>query len=1017
MPPPPRVDVDALTRDQALSHASSVNLAAAGMAVVILFLGLAYAPILPISTLTVWLAGLGAPFTLRVLLARAYHQQPDRHAAAVWVRRFRFTFALHGAAWAAASVFVFPAVGTADRAALAFVVAGVTASALNTAAFDLVAGLTVLGVSVAPWSLRMLLEGGRVYGTIGAMLALFLVYMTVNGLRINRRYLEAIGLRHAAAERAGALAAFQASFARLWQAEQTSPGGLVAGVTREVATVLGLTRARLFQFDDESGVATLVATTGPAAVAAETVMPLTAIAPYLAALASTGRLESDGVSSSAGLESAITTALAFTPGAARIDVPLGSAGHIGGVLSCERAPGPWTDDEITFLTAAAATLQAAAEESRRRLAEGRLRDLNQNLEALVAARTSALQASEARLALTLDATNDGLWDFDLATGGVHFSPVWARLLGYAPEEIAQRVETFWEHVHPDDAARVQSVLDQHLSGRLPTKELEVRLRMKSGEYRWFLDQGKVVERAADGTPLRMVGTISDITERKRMLEDLHESDSRFRALFDKSPVVVTLVDMAASRIAEMNEVGLRTFGYTREDVLGRTTFELGFWADEEARRAAARQLMATGFISGVEIELARKNGEVFWALLSSTLVSFQGQPYALATVQDITERRRLEARVLQSQKMEVVGHLAGGIAHDFNNVLTVITSTAEMALSGTRDGDPMFDALQTISAASTRAARLTGQLLAFSRQQILQPALLDLNDVVMELAPMVRRVVGEQVRLDLHPAPQPVTLRADRGNLEQVVLNLAINARDAMPDGGTLTIAVAIGAVDASAGTTLADGTYAQLTVTDTGTGMNDATLERIFEPFFTTKDVGRGTGLGLSMVHGVVQQSGGDIVVRSAPGAGTTFTIYLPLAAGTPVAVAPAPRVVETGHEAVLVVDDDADIRKVLKRALSFAGYDVLLASDGREALDLLDREGGRVRMLLTDVMMPGIGGRELAERVRSRHPGVRILFSSGYAENAIAHHGVLSEGVQFIAKPYSLQALTRKVRDVLDA
>ena len=1018
MAPPPRVDANALTRDQALAHASYVNFAAAGMLVAITIIGLTYWPVVPHATLVPWLLALGLPFALRVLLAGAYHRRPDRVTAGQWVRLFRATFALHGAAWLAAALVIFDALGVTDRAVLAFAIAGVTASALNTSAFDLVAGLTVLVMAVAPWSLRMLAEGDRVHTTTGAMLALFLVYMVLNGIRIHRRYLDALALRETAAARAGALAAFQASFARLWQAEQAMPGSLISGVTREVAAVLGVTRARLFQFDDERGLASLAATTGGTTPTGGVSMPLDPLRGYLAALATTGRLASDGNAAPAGLEHAAASPLAFTPGVARFDVPLGSAGHVGGVLTCERGPGPWSDDEATFLTAVAATLQAAAEESRRRIAEQRLRDLNQNLEALVEARTSALRASEARLALTLDATNDGLWDFDLATGGVHFSPVWARLLGYPPDEVPQRVETFWEHVHPDDAARVRSVLEQHLSGRLPTKELEVRMRMKTGEYRWFLDQGKVVERAADGTPLRMLGTISDITDRKRTLEDLHESETRFRALFDKSPVIVTLVDMAASRVAEMNEVGLRTFGYTRDEVLGRTTLELGFWVDEEARRAAARQLIATGLVSGVELQLARKSGEVFWALLSSTLVTFQGQPYALVTIQDITERRRLEARVLQSQKMEVVGHLAGGIAHDFINVLTVITSTAELAMAGTRDGDPMFEALQTIRAASTRAARLTAQLLAFSRQQILQPATLDLNDVVIGLAPMVGRVVGDHVVLDLRPAATPVTVRADRGNLEQVVLNLAINARDAMPDGGTVTIGVAVTTLGAGdPGTALAPGRYAQLTVTDTGTGMSDDVRQRIFEPFFTTKDVGRGTGLGLSMAHGVVQQSGGDIVVRSAPGVGTTFAIYLPLSAGTPVPLVPQPRLVEPGSETVLVVDDDADIRKVLQRALTFAGYEVLLAADGREALALLAHEGPRVRLLLTDVMMPGIGGRELAERVRNGHPAVRILFSSGYAENAIAHHGVLAAGVQFIAKPYSLQALTRKVREVLDA
>ena len=1016
MASPPAVDLDVVRRDQAQAHAAYAALAAAGMAVVVVILGAALWPLLPPTTVVPWLASLVAPFAGRLLLAVDHRHHPQRMHPRTWVAAFRLTFVLHGLAWAAACFVILPGIDAPERAVLAVAVAGVTASALNTSAFDLVAGLSVLAISVAPWIVRLLVDGGRLNTTLGSMLALFLVYMTVNGTRIHARYLEALSLRHAAAARSNALATLQAAVGRLWQVEQADAGVVREAVLRELVAALGLLRVRLFEFDHDAGVARLTASSGTGTLAADAApTSLASLAPYVSALASEGRLSSEGQVAGAVDPAGAGNPLAFAQGRARFDVPLGHAGRVRGVLCCERVVGPWSADEAAFLTAAAAMLQAVADDHRRRIAEQRLVDLNQTLEQLVETRTGDLRASEARLARTLDATNDGLWDVDLATGDVYYSPVWTRLLGYAPAEVPARVEFYWQLVHPDDVERVQTTLEAHLRGETPVKELEVRLRTRDGEYRWFHDRGTIVERTADGTPRRMLGTISDITARRRMLEDLHDSETRFRELFDKSPVIVALVDMAESRIAEMNAVGLRTFGYQRDEMVGRTTLELNLWDDEPARRAAARRLIADGLVPGVELQMRRKGGEAFWALLSSSLVTFQGQPYALATLQDITERRRLEARVLQSQKLDVVGHLAGGVAHDFNNVLTVITASAELALSDTRSGDSAHEALATIHAASTRAARLTGQLLAFARQQILQPSPIDLNAVVTDLTPMVRRVVGDQIVLDVRFAVAPTTVLADRGSLEQVVLNLALNARDAMPDGGRLIIAVTDTTRAASSGGTLAPGGYGTLTVVDTGTGMSEATQQRIFEPFFTTKAPGQGTGLGLSMALGVVQQSGGDIVVTSAPGHGSSFAVHLPRTSSEAAPATTARQAVASGTETVLVVDDDPEIRAVIGRALTFAGYEVRLAADGDDALETLDT-AGPVDLLLTDVMMPGLGGHELAARVRARYRTTRILFTSGYAENAIARKGVLAAGVQFIAKPYSLRDLATKVREVLD-
>ncbi|MFN7980060.1 MAG: PAS domain S-box protein [Vicinamibacterales bacterium] len=1013
----PRVPSEVAAADQAQAHAAYAPLAAAGMTLAVGVLGVALWPVVPHGPLLAWLASLLVPFYTRTALAAVCQRSPARWSGAAWIRAFRLTFLAHGLAWAGGALVIAGPLGVADRALLGFLVAGVTASALNTSAFDLVAGLTVLYVAVVPWSLRFVIEGGRVQTTIGVMLGLFVVYMTSNARQVHRRYLENVALRYAAATRAAALAGFQASFARLWQTGETTADALLRAVTLEVAAGLRLHRACLFRFDEAAGVARLEATNDDTGQTPAITVPLAGMPRYLAALADHGRLVWNGVAGTAAYDELASTPLAPLPAHARLDVPFGSASRLTGVLCCERPAGPWSQDEVSFALAAAATLQAGAEDARRREAERQLRELNQNLEAVVAARTSALAESESRLALTLDATNDGVWDFNLETGAVYFSPVWARLLGYAPDEVVPSVETFYAAVHPDDVPRVQHTLDRHLRGELPTKELEIRMRLKTGEYRWFLDQGKVVERGPDGRARRMLGTISDITARKQALEDLHESELRFRALFDKSPMIVTLVDTEHGRIAEVNEVGLQAFGYAREEAVGRSTVDLGTWVDPQAREHFRQRILEHGAVSGMEMEVRRKDGRTFWALASATLVTFHGRPFALSSMLDVTERRELEGRVRQAQKMEVVGHLAGGVAHDFNNVLTVITSTAELALPATREGDPAHEALQTIHEASTRAARLTGQLLAFSRQQILQPALVDLNDLVTSLAPMVRRVVGEAIVLDARTAEAPVTVMVDRGSLEQVVLNVALNARDAMPDGGRLTIAVRRATLDAGGdGTSLGAGTYAALSVVDTGTGMSDATRQRIFEPFFTTKDVGKGTGLGLAMAHGVVQQSGGDIAVASRVGAGSTFTIYLALADGTPARrrrpAAPSPG---DTRRCWWSTTTPTSARWCAARSRSPATSTAGRERRGGAADDRVARRTGR----------SGADRRDDARHRRTRaggprrsmRPDARILFSSGYAENAIAHHGVLAEGVQFIAKPYSLQALTAKVRETLDA
>jgi len=516
-----------------------------------------------------------------------------------------------------------------------------------------------------------------------------------------------------------------------------------------------------------------------------------------------------------------------------------------------------------------------------------------------------------------------------------------------------------------------------------------------------------------------------IEEHRETEVALRESEERFRLAFMTSPDAVNVTRLADGVYVAVNDGFTRLTGWTEDDVVGRSALDLGIWADAADREKLVHGLRANGRVENLEATFRWKDGSLHPCLMSAATIQLAGEACVLSISRDITafkqaqnERDRLAEQLRQAQKMEAIGRLAGGVAHDFNNLLTVILSCASELRSAAADGlPPNPEDVDAIQAAGERARDLTRQLLAFARKQVIAPVALDLGEVVKRAEKLLRRLLGEDVELEVSTAPALWPVHCDPGQLEQVLMNLAVNARDAMPGGGRLSIAVRnvdpreIEARGRS-------GDWVCLAVRDNGTGMAPEVKQHLFEPFFTTKAPGAGTGLGLATVYGIVDQSGGHIAVDSAPGKGTTFEIWLPrtgqdAAADAPPDVQVNPR---RGSETVLVVEDDALVRNLTVRVLRGAGYHVLVASRGSEALELA-QDGQALDLVITDVVLPGQGGRDLAQVLRQARPGLPVLYVSGYTADAIAHRGVLAPGVEFLAKPFTSRALLERARAILDA
>ena len=517
---------------------------------------------------------------------------------------------------------------------------------------------------------------------------------------------------------------------------------------------------------------------------------------------------------------------------------------------------------------------------------------------------------------------------------------------------------------------------------------------------------------------RETGEANAATEVRR---NLLRSQSELLALVDHAPYGIYRSTLEG-RLLQVNRALVALLGYESEDELLAVNLAADVYCDPAEREALIAQYQACSQFEGVEVEWKRKDGAATTVRLSGRPV--RGEDGAVVCfevfVEDVGEQRALAAQLRQAQKIEAIGRLAGGVAHDFNNLLMVIKGYTEMLLRDLPHGRPQHEHAREVMRAANQAVSVTRQLLAFSRKQVLAPRVLDLSRAVLDLGKMLPRLIPEDIELSLRPAVNPGLVKADPGQLQQVLINLVLNARDSMPRGGKLSIETSDAELSedyASWHPSVVPGPYVMLAVSDTGEGMDSEVQARIFEPFFTTKEKGTGTGLGLATVYGIVKQSGGYIWVYSEPGMGTTFKVYFPRVEGTaePLPMRAEPDALANGSETILLVEDDAGVREMTREFLEKRGYHVLAASSGRQAVQVVEQHPGTIHLMITDLVMPGMNGRELVDRVAMLRRNMRVLYVSGYTQEAVLQHGVKDAGARFLSKPFALSALSRKVRVML--
>jgi len=665
---------------------------------------------------------------------------------------------------------------------------------------------------------------------------------------------------------------------------------------------------------------------------------------------------------------------------------------------------------------------------------------------------------------------------------IYANPAAERITGYSRQELTSM--NFWEIVHPDFRKLVEERGKKRQAGENVISTYEFKIITKSGDEKWVLLNGanshfggrpaglinviditeiKNIQEELDRRNVQLNQKNAEIhsimleleatnkeliaaneelmatneefeatnEELIRSQKELEESERRYRDIFDNFPVGIFQTTPEGNIITVNNEFA-RILGYeSAKDVIASAANSRQFYLDPGARNVLLEEVRIRGYVEGFKTTFRKKNGERIWGSINTHLRTRtdDGGVYLEGFIQDITaqmqteeEMKNLEKQLIQAQKMEAIGRLAGGIAHDFNNLLTAIMGNAEISLKELGRDSDIRENIHDILVTSRRAADLTKQLLAFSRRQISKPVAVDINEFLLKVERMLRRIIGENISLVIDPKTDRALVKADPSLMEQVIVNLVVNARDAMPQGGTVTITTSREDVDAGQsgrGATVPPGRYIRIDVKDNGVGMDRDVMEKIFEPFYSTKGE-LGTGLGLSTVYGIVRQNEGYVAVESEKGKGSVFSVYLPRNDAGPVeetreAAETAAQDQAAGTETVLIVEDEDHVRKLLVRALSAQGYSVLEASNSGEALRVCERQGSQIDLVLSDIVLPDIPGPQLIEKVRKIRPGIRVLYMSGYAEHTITNAEVLKEGVFFIPKPFLPSELQKKIREVL--
>lgn len=718
--------------------------------------------------------------------------------------------------------------------------------------------------------------------------------------------------------------------------------------------------------------------------------------------------------------------------------PLTSRGQVLGTLSfCALNRARFSEDELSLMHAVADQVAIALD---RKQIEEKLKQSNTELEKRVAERTIELAAmvnmlqqevkerektelelrkSQERYSIAIDGASGGVWDVDLVKEEVFYSPRWKRMLGYEEEEISSRVEEWESRIHPDDYKAVMETRNAYLEGLIPDYEVKCRLRHKNGSYRWIRDRGACL-RDSQGKPYRMAGSYIDITERKEIKSALLESEKRYRELFEESKDTVFIID-SSGRLVDINPSGSELLGYTKGELLALDLVH-DLHITRKARSEFRHKLIPEGYVKDAELELRRKDGGTVVVHVSASLMhDARGKLTGYRGIaHDVTERRRLEQRLLQSQKMESIGLLAGGVAHEFNNLLTAIIGFAdELQESVDRHDERSRTNIRTIQSAANQAARFTRDLLSFSRQQVMDLRPVAVNDVIAESLKLVHKMFSVNIRFSQDLSREMLSIMADAGQLGQVLLNLTLNAKDSMPDGGEIRIRTSEVALDeetARRNGLEEPGDYVVISFSDSGKGMDAQTLDRIFEPFYTTKEVGAGTGLGLFIVYGIIKQHKGSILAESTPGEGTTFTMYLPKLKAEILQEKPEEEMVPTeGIGTILIAEDEEFVRQYLDSTLSRAGYRLIFAGDGEVALKNYRKHLDTISLVISDMVMPKMNGRVLYEEIGKINPEVKMIFISGYSKDDMNCTGIPTGKVRFITKPFTKKTLFDAIHSMM--